>query len=189
MSDSHSQPSNSEGAHEEDHEGLINTPRQLVWTVVAAFVVPVVIIILLVNFVVMHDKPAAGTAALDEEAVAHRIAPLARVELRDASDAGALKTGEQVYQTLCTACHAAGVAGAPKTGDATAWAPRIKTGYDALLGAALKGKNAMPAQGGGDFSDFEIARAVVYLTNQGGARFAEPKAPAGAASAAASARQ
>ena len=73
MSDSHPQSSAAEGAHEESHEGPIKTPRQLIWTVVAAFVVPVVIIILLVNFVVMQDKPAAGTAALDEEAVAKRI--------------------------------------------------------------------------------------------------------------------
>jgi cytochrome c5 len=181
MSDSHSSAG---GALEESHEGPIKTPKQLIWAVVAAFVVPVVIIILLVNFIVMQDKPAAGTAALDAEAVAKRIAPLARVELKDASDAGALKTGEQVYQTQCTACHSVGAAGAPKTGDEAAWAPRIKTGLEALLTSALKGKGAMPPQGGGDFSDYEIARAVVYLANKGGAKFEEPKAPAAAASAA-----
>ena len=61
----------------------------------------------------------------------------------------------------------------------------MKTGYDALLGAVLKGKGAMGAQGGGDFSDFEVARAVVFLANKGGAKFDEPKmaAPAEAASA------
>jgi hypothetical protein len=75
------------------------------------------------------------------------------------------------------------VAGAPKVGDADAWAPRIKTGYAALLNSALKGKNAMGPQGGGDFSEFEIGRAVVYLANKGGAKFDEPKAPAAAASA------
>jgi cytochrome c5 len=76
-----------------------------------------------------------------------------------------------------------GAAGAPKLGDATAWAPRLKTGYDALLNSALKGKGAMAAQGGGDFSDLEIARAVVYMANQSGGKLAEPKAPAAAASA------
>jgi cytochrome c5 len=187
MSDQHAQPGAAEGAHDESHEGPIKTPRQLIWTVIAAFVVPVVIIILLVNFIVMQDKPAAGTAALDAEAVAKRIMPLARVELKDASDAASLRTGEQVYQTQCTACHSVGAAGAPKTGDEAAWAPRIKTGYEALLTSVLKGKGAMAAQGGGDFSDYEIARAVVFLANKGGAKFAEPKAPAAAASAAASA--
>jgi len=95
-----------------------------------------------------------------------------------------LKTGEQVYTAQCAACHATGAAGAPKLGDAAAWAPRIKTGYDALLTSALKGKGAMGAQGGGEMSDLEIARAVVYIANQGGAKFDEPAAPAAAASAA-----
>jgi cytochrome c5 len=76
------------------------------------------------------------------------------------------------------------LAGAPKTGDEAAWAPRIKTGLDALVQSALKGKGAMAAQGGGEFSDFEIRRAVVYLANKGGAKFDEPKPPAAAASAA-----
>jgi cytochrome c5 len=74
--------------------------------------------------------------------------------------------------------------GSPKFGDAAAWAPRIKTGFDALWNSAMKGKNAMPAQGGGDQADLEIARAVVYMANAGGAKFDEPKVPAAAASAA-----
>ena len=70
---------------------------------------------------------------------------------------------------------AAGVAGAPKFGDAAAWAPRIATGYEALLTSALKGKGAMGAQAGGAFSDIEIGRAVVHMANAGGAKFSEPK--------------
>jgi cytochrome c5 len=175
MSDSHE-------AHEA-HEGPIKTPKQLVWAVVASFVVPIIGIILLVNYVAMGDKTGAGTEAMEAEAVAKRIAPVGRVELKDASDAAAMKTGEQVYQTACGACHGSGAAGAPKLGDAGAWAARIKTGYDALLNSALKGKGAMGAQGGGDYSDTDIGRAVVYMANQAGAKFAEPKAPAGAASA------
>ena len=81
-------------------------------------------------------------------------------------------------------CHAAGVAGAPKLGDTAAWAPRIKTGYDALLTSALKGKGAMGAQGGGDFDDLEIGRSVVYMTNAAGGKFPIPDRPAAAASAA-----
>jgi cytochrome c5 len=70
------------------------------------------------------------------------------------------------------------LAGAPKFGDAGAWGPRIKTGFDALLNSALKGKGAMGAQGGGDLDDFEIARAVVYMVNGSGGKFAEPAKPA-----------
>jgi cytochrome c5 len=57
------------------------------------------------------------------------------------------------------------------------WAPRIKTGFDALWNSALKGKGAMAAQAGGDFSDYEVARAVVYMANSAGAKFNEPKKP------------
>ena len=170
MSDSHE-------AHEA-HEGPIKTPKQLVWAVVASFVVPIIGIILLVNYVAMGDKTGAGTQAMSAEAVAKRIAPVGRVELKDASDAAAMKTGEQVYQTACVACHGSGAAGAPKFGDAGAWAARIKTGYDALLNSALKGKNAMSPQGGGEFNDLEIGRAVVYMANGSGGKLAEPKAPA-----------
>jgi hypothetical protein len=53
-----------------------------------------------------------------------------------------------------------------------------------LLNSALHGKGAMGPQGGGDFSDFEISRAVVYMANKGGAKFDEPKAPAAGASGA-----
>jgi len=177
MSDSHE-------AHDA-HEGPIKTPKQLIWAVIASFVVPIIVIILLTNYVAMGDKTGAGSKAMDAEAVAKRIAPVGRVELKDASDVAAMKTGEQVYQAVCGACHNSGAAGAPKLADAGAWAPRIKAGYEALLNSALKGKGAMGAQGGGDYSDTEIGRAVVYMANQSGAKFAEPAVPAPAAAASA----
>ncbi len=168
---------------EENHEGPIRTPKQLIWTVLASFVLPVIIIIMLVNYVASDKKPAAGSDGLGAEAVAKRLQPVGRVEFKDMNNAAAMKTGQQVYEAQCTACHAVGAAGAPKTGDEGAWAPRLKSGYDALLNAVLKGKGAMGAQGGGDFSDFEVARAVVFLANKGGAKFDEPKMAAEAASA------
>ena len=177
MSDSHD-------AHDA-HEGPIKTPKQLVWAVIASFVVPILAIILLTNYVALGDKTGAGSKAMEAEAVAKRIAPVGRVEVKDASDVSALKTGEQVYQAACGACHGSGAAGAPKLADAAAWAPRIKTGYDTLLNSALKGKGAMGAQGGGDYADVEIGRAVVYQANQAGAKFAEPQVPAVAAAASA----
>lgn len=165
------------------HEGPIKTPRQLVAAVFFAFVVPVIVIVLLASYVSTETRPAAGSNQLSPEAVAERLQPVGRVELKDASVAATPKTGEQVVAAQCAACHAAGVAGAPKIGDAEAWAPRIKTGYAALLNSALKGKNAMTPQGGGAFSEVEIGRAVVYMANKGGAKFDEPKAPAATASA------
>ena len=169
--------------HEENHQGPIRTPKQLVIAVVASFVVPIVGIIMLANFVNFDGKTGAGSDAMTPESVAQRIQPVGSVVIKDASAAVVLKTGEQVDQAQCAVCHASGVAGAPKLGDAAAWGPRLKTGYDLLLISALKGKNAMGAQGGGEFSDIEIGRAVVYMANQSGAKFDEPKAPAAAASA------
>jgi cytochrome c5 len=120
-------------------------------------------------------KPIAG-AEQTERATLERIQKVGTVEIQDANRV--MKTGEEVFTAQCAACHAAGLAGAPKLGDAAAWGPRIKTGYETLLNSALKGKNAMGAQGGGNFDDYEIARAVVYLANGSGAKFAEPAKPA-----------
>jgi len=171
-------------AEHESHEGLIRTPKQLVVVLVASFVLPVVIIIMLINFVAWDTKPAAGSDGLGPEAVARRIQPVGVSDFKDINDVKSMKTGEQVFQAQCTACHATGAVGAPKLGDEAAWAPRVKTGFDALLNSALKGKGNMPAQGGGDASDYEIGRAVVFMANKGGAKFDEPKPPAAAASAA-----
>ena len=159
---------------EEDHTGPIKTPRQLLMAVFFSFVIPIFIIIGLVYYVTSHDKPAAGATNV-EKSLEERIQKVGAVEIRDANRE--MKTGDAVYIAQCSACHANGAAGAPKFGDKAAWAPRIKTGFDALWNSALKGKNAMGAQGGGDFEDFEIARAVVYLANAGGAKFPEPAKP------------
>lgn len=176
MSDAH--------AEHEVHEGPIKTPKQLVAAVVASFVIPILVIVLLVKYVGAESRPAAGSDGLGAQAVAQRIQPVGTIVIKDASDTASMKTGEQVFNAQCTACHTSGAAGAPKIGDAGAWGPRVATGLDSLLNSALKGKGAMGAQGGGDFSDFEISRAVVFMANKGGGSFAEPKAPAAAASAA-----
>ena len=153
-------------------------------TLVFLLVVPVLTVGSLIGFYKSHDRNQA--ASMSEEAVAARIQKVGLLQLGESKHE--LKTGEEVFKAQCTTCHTAGLLGAPKLGEAGAWAPRIKTGYEALLNAALKGKNAMTAQGGGAFSDYEVARAVVYMANAGGAKFAEPKAPAGAVPAASAAK-
>jgi cytochrome c5 len=158
-------------AHEEAHTGPIKTPKQLLMAVLYSFVVPIFVIIGLVYFVTSDNKPLAGSTDLEQSVIA-RIQKVGSVEIRDANRE--MKTGQQVFAAQCSACHTAGVVGAPKFGDAAAWGPRNKTGFESLLNSALKGKNAMGPQGGGDFDDFEIARAVVYIANAGSAKFAEP---------------
>jgi cytochrome c5 len=180
MSDEHQQ----DGVEHEEHESAIRTPKQLIIVVAAAIIVPVLVIVMLTQFVALGNKESPGADPFAASAVAHRIAPVASSAVFDASAPVVYKTGQQVFEAQCTSCHTAGLLGAPKFGDAAAWAPRVATGYDALLKSALHGKGNMPAQGGGDFSDFEIGRAVVYMADKGGAKFDEPKEPAPAASAA-----
>ena len=182
----------SDSTHEEAHTGPIKTPKQLLLAVFFSFVVPVFIIIGLVAYVTSEPKPAGSASAerqtlggvsadAIERGITERLRKVGTVEIRDANRP--LATGETVYNTQCVACHGSGAAGAPKLGDNAAWAARIKTGFDALVASALKGKGAMAAQGGGDFQDVEIARAVAYMANAAGGKFEEPKGPAGAAAA------
>src|ERR1700712_3440340 len=176
----------SEEQHHDDEESEsgIKTPKQLITVVAAAIIVPVLVIIMLTQFVTLDNKKSPGSEALTAAAAAVRIAPVASDAVFDASIVVVPKTGQRVFEAQCPPCHTAGLLGAPKFGDAAAWGPRVAKGYDALLTSALHGKGNMPAQGGGDFSDYEVGRAVVYMANAGGGKLAEPKAPAPAASAA-----
>jgi cytochrome c5 len=158
-----------------EHGNLIKSPKQLIIMVFASFFVPLIIILLLMVFV-NNGKRGESTATTEQ-----LIKPVAQLNFKDASGPKELQTGEQVYKAVCSSCHATGAAGAPKVGDAGAWAPRIAKGYDSLLTSVLKGKGAMPARGGSspaDISDYELGRAVVYMANASGGKLPEPKAPA-----------
>lgn len=164
-------------ADDEAHNGPIKNPKQMLLAVIYSFVIPIFVIIGLVYYVTTGDKPATSETN-QEQAVAARIQKVGSIEIRDANRA--LHSGEEVFKAQCSTCHGAGLLGAPKFGDAVAWAPRIKSGYEALLNSAIKGKNAMTPQGGGEFVELEVGRAVVYMANAGGAKFEEPKPPAAA---------
>jgi cytochrome c5 len=164
----------------DEHTTLIKTPRQLITVVVLAFLAPVILIILLATFVTSGKGGGTGSDAMTPEAIAERLRPIGSVVLASAT-AGprTLQSGEAVYKLACSACHATGAAGAPKAGDAGAWSPRIKQGYDTLVKHAVEGFKAMPAKGGNaNLDPTEVARAVVYMANQSGAKFKEPEAPA-----------
>ena len=77
-------------------------------------------------------------------------------------------TGASIYKTRCAACHAAGVAGAPKLGDKAAWSARIAQGNDTMTRHAIEGfkgdKGYMPPKGGHmNLSDDEIRATVEYM--------------------------
>lgn len=168
-----------------EHEGLIKTPKQLITTIVLAFVVPIVVILLLIRLVTASTPLGVGSDAQSQEAVARRIQPVAGFALVSAQTGAQERTGEQVYAATCSACHTAGVAGAPKFGDTAAWGPLIAKGYDELLKNAINGIRAMPPRGGNPaLSDLEVGRAVVHIANQAGAKFPEPAASGEGAAAA-----
>ena len=162
---------------------LIKTPRQLIIVIVLAFLVPVILISLLATYVVRSTTSGgSGSDAMGEKAIAERMRPVGLVAFADSSGPKSLQTGEAVYAAACSACHATGVAGAPRVGDTASWAPRIKQGFDLLVKHAVEGFKAMPPKGGNSNLDsVEVARAVAFMGNQSGAKFKEPAAPAGTA--------
>ena len=109
---------------------------------------------------------------LKRNALIQRIQPMAAVrtsaeglegaEQVAAADAPA-KTGEELVNGACAACHVAGVAGAPKLDDEAAWAERREAGLDALVSSVINGKGSMPARGGSTYSDDEIKLAVQHI--------------------------
>jgi len=119
-----------------------------------------------------------------QQEVQARIGPVARVAVAGednsalAAPAAATEAavaiedlpGETVYNQACVACHGAGIAGAPKLGDAAAWAPRIAQGIDTLHTHALQGYQGkggyMPPKGGRtDLSDQSVINAVDYIVD------------------------
>ena len=153
------------------HEKKKSNLEIFLW-VLFAIVLPFFVIVGVLS-VVLPANNTVPYPASHPEATAERIQKVGAIELQ--ATKRELQTGEQVFNAQCGACHNSGAAGAPKFKDAGAWGARIAKGYDALLTSALKGKGAMGAQGGGAFDDVEIGRAVVYMANAAGAKFADPK--------------
>lgn len=129
------------------------------------FVVIGIAILLVVAVVPFSGLGKGGKATVADDDADQRILPVARFELAKAAPkASGPRDGATVYGAVCQACHASGVAGAPKTGDKAAWAPRIAQGMATMLKNATNGKGAMPAKGGAaDLSDAELKAAVEHL--------------------------
>ncbi len=137
--------------------------------ILGGLVAPVVIVCILIQ---SGAAPVVGESAAKIE---ERIKPVAVVDVAVESGPHDEKSGEEVVQTACAACHAVGAMNSPKLGDKSAWAPRIAQGYKMLIKHATDGLRMMPARGGNpDLTDGEIASAVAYMANQAGARFTPP---------------
>lgn len=159
----------------DEHSSFIKTPQQLIVVILAAFLVPIIGIIMLVQLVT--GRPGADPAAMTPESIAERIKPVSGIEIGAPAAAPGARSGEAIVKTTCSACHASGVQKAPKIGDKNDWAPRIKQGLAALVQSATKGKGAMPPKGGdASLTEVEVARAVAFMANSAGAGFKEPAA-------------
>ena len=163
------------------------TPQEVIVSVVAGLVAPLLAIFLIIQLVLgIQDnlKPDASSEAA-QKATVDRIKPFAQLAALDANAPKVEKSGQEVFDAVCTSCHTPGALGAPKFNNKGDWAGRIGQGYDTLVKHAIEGIRQMPPRGGdGDLSDIEVARAVAYMANSAGAKFKEPAAPAPAAPAA-----
>ena len=114
--------------------------------------------------------PRGGDASLTDEEVARAVAYMANqsgARFKQPAASSQKADGKKVYETTCSACHARGVAGAPKLGDKAAWAPHLMHGTAGLLQSALKGKGAMPPKGGNpSLSDDDVRAAVEFMVSQ-----------------------
>ena len=166
------------------------TPQEFIISLLAGLFAPLLAIFLIVQLVLgiqeSHQPDTTSEAA--QKAALARIKPVAQLVALDANAPRVEKSGKEVFEAVCTSCHSSGALGAPKFESKGDWGPRIGQGYDILIKHAIDGIRQMPPRGGdGDLSDIEVARAVAFMANSGGAKFKEPAAPAPAAAPAAAA--
>ncbi len=163
------------------------TPQEVIISILAGLLAPLLAIFLIVQLVLgiqSEHKPDLSAEAA-EKATLKRIKPFGQLAALDANAPRVEKSGKEVYEAVCASCHSSGALGAPKFDSRGDWGGRLGQGYDTLLKHAIEGIRQMPPRGGDDsLSDLEMARAVVYLANSGGASFKEPPAPAPAPAAA-----
>jgi cytochrome c5 len=169
--------------HIREHPSPIKNWKQLLVVAVLAFTVPVFLIVAVIQIITGGLNVDATSSAMSEADIAARLKPVgevrfaaagaavepaaataAAVQPAAAAPAATAKSGAEVFQLACAACHAAGIAGAPKAGDPAAWKPRIAQGVPTLYTHALNGIRMMPARGGNPaLSDAQVKAAVDYL--------------------------
>lgn len=140
------------------------------------FAVTVVLFVIANSIGAKPKKPDAG---MEAKAIAERIKPVGEVSVASGeavinavvSTANAAGAGEATYNATCVACHGAGIAGAPKTGDKAAWAARLAKGNDVMYTSAIKGftgkTGVMPPKGGNTaLKDADVKAAVDFMVSK-----------------------
>jgi cytochrome c5 len=150
------------------------TPKTVVGIVVSAVIGVPILIYLIIKLFTSGINLDGSVASMSKEAVAARLLPVGTVKVMLTAPVGS-RTGQMVYDSICATCHAAGISGAPKFGEAAAWRLHLAKGFETLVKHAIEGFNAMPAKGGDpSLTDEEVTRAVAYMGNSAGANFTEP---------------
>ena len=119
------------------------------------------------------EKEELNLTAQQEKEMSERLAPAGKVVLeKDVAVAAPAvaagpRSGEDVYNKSCTACHSTGAAGAPKVGVAADWTARIGQGLETLYANAINGIRGMPAKGlCMNCSEDEVKATVDYMLEQ-----------------------
>jgi cytochrome c5 len=112
---------------------------------------------------IQADQKPDVSSEVAQKATLERIKPFAELAALDASAPVVEKSGQEVYNAACVACHGSGALGAPRFENKGDWGARIGQGYDTLIKNAIAGIRQMPPRGGNpDLTDTEVARAVAY---------------------------
>jgi cytochrome c5 len=144
---------------------------------VLAVLVLIAIVFFFLADTVTDEVPTPEQEARMQSKIEENIKPVGEVNVGTApppsaaapSAAAGPRSGDAVFTAHCAACHGTGVAGAPKVGDSSAWAPRAAQGIDTLLTHATNGFNAMPPKGTcGDCSEDELKGAIEYMLSKSG---------------------
>ena len=151
--------------------------RDFVRTALAVLVGLVLLAVIFFFAAQLLSKMSGGgpaTLTMAEKATSERIDPVGEVNVgsgdgaASGAAAGGGRSGQEVYQAVCSACHATGAAGAPKVGDKGAWQPRVDQGMDGLMQSVVNGKGAMPPRGGGQASDEELRKTIAFMLKETG---------------------
>ncbi len=134
----------------------------------------IVLILVFIGMLFFSTMDFSGQSQEIEQRMASaRITPVGQVNVGAVPVAAAPaanaepKSGEEIYNTVCMACHASGVLEAPILGDKATWAPRVEKGNDVLMQSLLNGLNNMPARGGNPaLSDDELKATLEYMLSK-----------------------
>ncbi len=148
--------------------------------VLSGLVVFTIAIIILANSVGQLEQESVTGIYGGKSTVEERISPLGKVRIAGQAPAEpaptaaaappAERTGEQIVQAACAACHTSGIAGAPRTGIREDWTARLDQGIPVLLDHAINGYKGMPAKGGNPtLTDEDVKKAVMHMLEQVGA--------------------